>query len=261
MGLTRRSWLAGAAAGAALGLRPRSAGAVVSIDVTQGNIQPIPIAIPDFVGGTPNDAEVARNISQVITANLKRSGLFAPIDPQAYPRAGRQHRHLAALRRLARHPRPGAGHRPHHPAGRRTAEIGIPARGTWPRTSSSPGRSISPRPTSGGGSRTSSRMRSISGSPAKSGYFDSRVVFVDESGPKEQRIKRLAIMDQDGANVRTLTRGTDLVLTPRFCRRRKKSPTCPSRTACRGSICSISRPASARWSASSRHELRASVRA
>ena len=48
------------------------------------------------------------------------------------------------------------------------------------------------------------------------GYFDSRVVFVDESGPKEQRVKRLAIMDQDGANVRILTRGSDLVLTPRF---------------------------------------------
>jgi TolB protein len=48
------------------------------------------------------------------------------------------------------------------------------------------------------------------------GYFDSRVVFVDESGPKDRRVKRLAIMDQDGANVRYLTRGDDLVLTPRF---------------------------------------------
>ena len=48
------------------------------------------------------------------------------------------------------------------------------------------------------------------------GYFDSRVVFVDESGPKDRRVKRLAIMDQDGANVRYLTRGDDLVVTPRF---------------------------------------------
>jgi TolB protein len=48
------------------------------------------------------------------------------------------------------------------------------------------------------------------------GYFDSRVVFVDETGAKERRIKRLALMDQDGANVRYLTRGSDLVLTPRF---------------------------------------------
>ena len=44
----------------------------------------MPIAIPDFVGGTPGDTEVARGITQVITANLRRSGLFAPIDPAAY---------------------------------------------------------------------------------------------------------------------------------------------------------------------------------
>ena len=48
------------------------------------------------------------------------------------------------------------------------------------------------------------------------GYFDTRIVFIDESGPRNQRMKRLAIMDQDGANVRYLTRGDDLVLTPRF---------------------------------------------
>ena len=48
------------------------------------------------------------------------------------------------------------------------------------------------------------------------GYFDSRIVFVDETGPKDRRVKRLAIMDQDGASVRYLTRGDDLVLTPRF---------------------------------------------
>jgi len=48
------------------------------------------------------------------------------------------------------------------------------------------------------------------------GYFDTRIVFVDETGPKDNRTKRLGIMDQDGANVRYLTGGTDLVLTPRF---------------------------------------------
>ena len=48
------------------------------------------------------------------------------------------------------------------------------------------------------------------------GYFDTRIVFIDETGGKERRVKRLAIMDQDGASVRYLTRGEDLVLTPRF---------------------------------------------
>lgn len=47
-------------------------------------------------------------------------------------------------------------------------------------------------------------------------YFDSRVVYVSETGPKNRKIKRLAIMDQDGANHRFLTNGQSIVLTPRF---------------------------------------------
>ena len=60
-------------------------------------------------------------------------------------------------------------------------------------------------------------------------------MFVDESGPKDKRVKKLAIMDQDGFNVRTLTDGRDLVLTPRFSPKPRKSPTCPSATATRAS--------------------------
>ena len=48
------------------------------------------------------------------------------------------------------------------------------------------------------------------------GYFDTRIVYIAESGPKDNRQKRLAIMDQDGENHQFLTNGADLVLTPRF---------------------------------------------
>ena len=48
------------------------------------------------------------------------------------------------------------------------------------------------------------------------GYFDTRIIYVAEEGPKTQRIKKLAIMDQDGFNVKYLTLGNELVLTPRF---------------------------------------------
>src|SRR5262249_38092289 len=82
---TRRGVLRIAAgAGAAAGLVSHSAVAALRLDITQGNIQPIPIALPDFVGGGPGDADAARNVTQVITGNLARSGLFAPIDPAAY---------------------------------------------------------------------------------------------------------------------------------------------------------------------------------
>src|SRR6516165_464093 len=82
----RRDVLLGAAAtfGAvgAFGVAP--ARAVLRFDLNQGNMQPMPIALPDFLAGSPSDGQSARGISQIITANLKRSGLFAPIDPAAF---------------------------------------------------------------------------------------------------------------------------------------------------------------------------------
>ena len=50
----------------------------------------------------------------------------------------------------------------------------------------------------------------------ENGYFDTRIIYVSETGEKTQRYKKLAIMDQDGANVKYLTLGNELVLTPRF---------------------------------------------
>src|SRR5690606_19406953 len=82
--VTRRSLMAGAGAGALLGLAPRSAGAVLRLEITSGNVQAMPIALPDFVAGTPGDAEVSRNVTAIISSNLQRSGLFAPINPAAF---------------------------------------------------------------------------------------------------------------------------------------------------------------------------------
>jgi TolB protein len=212
--LTRRTLLAGAASVAA-GTWLRPAGAVVSIDVTQGNIQPIPIGIPDFVGGSSNDGDVARNVTQVIAANLKRSGLFAPIDPAAYIE---KVSNIDALPRFADWRTINAqalvtGRITRQSDGRLKSEFRLwdvasaeqltgaqyfTAPDIWRRVAHIISDAIYQRLT------------------GESGYFDSRVVFVDESGSKERRVKRLAIMDQDGANVRVLTRGSDLVLTPRF---------------------------------------------
>src|SRR4030081_1324814 len=78
----RRVLLLGAGATLA-GLAPRPAAAIVRLDVTQGNVQPIPIALPDFVG-TGSDPQTAHDVTQIIAFNLQRSGLFLPIDPAAY---------------------------------------------------------------------------------------------------------------------------------------------------------------------------------
>ena len=82
--MNRRNLLAGAGAGTLAALLPRKASAVLRLEINQGNVQPMPIALPDFVAGSPSETDVARNVTAVITNNLQRSGLFAPINPQAF---------------------------------------------------------------------------------------------------------------------------------------------------------------------------------
>src|SRR5258708_8621067 len=81
--LNRRDVLIGGA-GAAAGLLPSLAGAQTKLQVTEGNVAPLPIAIRNFVAGSPADGEVGVGVAQVITNNLRRSGLFAPIDQAAF---------------------------------------------------------------------------------------------------------------------------------------------------------------------------------
>ena len=206
---------AAAGAGALLGLPLRPAHAVLSIDVTQGNVQPLPIALPDFVAGSPADFEQARAITQIITADLKRSGLFAPIDPSAYLEK------ITTIDTVPRFPDWRAinaqglvtGRITRQPDGRLKAEFrlwdvvgGAQLTGQQYFTSPDNFRRIAHI-------IADAIYERLTG---EKGYFDTRIVFIDETGPKDRRIKRLAVMDQDGANVRYLTRGEDLVLTPRF---------------------------------------------
>src|SRR5687767_4340781 len=212
---TRRQTLA---LGAGLSLAsafPRATLAQTRLNVEGGNIQPIPIAIPNFVAGSQVDNEAAAGVTQVITNNLRRSGLFAPIDPAAYieritnidvPPQFQSWRQINAQALVT-------GRVTRQADGRLKAEFRL-----WD--------IFSGQQLTGHQYFTASefwrRIAHIISDQVyerltgEKGYFDSRIVFVDESGPKDRRVKRLAIMDQDGANVRYLTRGEDLVLTPRF---------------------------------------------
>jgi len=211
----RRRLLAGAGVGALAAFAARRAGAVVHLDITQGNIQPMPIAITQFVAGSPVEAESAQGATSVITNNLQRSGLFAPINPQAF---------IEKVTNTDRVPRFAdwrainaqalvTGRITKQRDGRLKAEFRLwdvfagqqldgkqyfTAPDNWRRIAHIISDAI---------------YETLTG---EKGYFDSRVVFVDETGPKNQRVKRLALMDQDGYGVRYLTRGDELVLTPRF---------------------------------------------
>ena len=213
--MTRRRVLTLGALAGGLTLSARHAAAVVRLDVTQGNFQPLPIAIADFMGGATTDNDTALGVTQIITADLKRSGLFAPIDPAAF------------LEKIT-----SVDAVPHFPDWR---TINAQALATGRVTRQSDGRLkaefrlwdvLAGQQLAGQQYFTTPdnwrRIAHIISDAiyerltGEKGYFDTRVVFVDETGPPERRVKRLAIMDQDGANVRYLTRGEDLVLTPRF---------------------------------------------
>jgi TolB protein len=185
------------------------------IQIPGGEFAPVPIAIPNFAAGTPGDAEVGVGVTQVITNNLKRSGLFAPIDQAAYlekqinidaaPNFNNWKSINAQALVTGRMTRQGSG--------RVKAEFrlwdvntGQQLAGQQYDTSAEYWRRIAHIISD----QIYERMT------GEKGYFDTRVVFVDESGAADRRVKRLALMDQDGANVRYLTRGSDLVLTPRF---------------------------------------------
>ncbi|MFL6798807.1 MAG: Tol-Pal system beta propeller repeat protein TolB [Xanthobacteraceae bacterium] len=211
---SRRHVVLGTAA-AALAGSSRRAGAVLKLDVTQGTVQPIPIAITDFISGTQQEPASGRNVSQVITANLQRSGLFAPIAQAAFIER------IASADQVPRFPdwrqinaqALVTGRVAMIEGGRLRAEFrlwdvfaGQQLHGQQYTTTSENWRRIAHI-------ISDAIYERLTG---EKGYFDSRIVFVDESGPKQRRIKRLALMDQDGANVRYLTRGDELVLTPRF---------------------------------------------
>jgi len=185
------------------------------IIVPEGDFAPLPIAIPNFVAGTPSDGEVGVGVTQVITSNLKRSGLFAPIDQAAYIEklvnidAAPQFANWKTINAQAL----VTGRVTRQPDGRLKAEFrlwdvatGQQLTGQQYFTSPEYWRRIAHI-------ISDQIYERLTG---EKGYFDSRVVFVDETGTKERRVKRLALMDQDGANVRYLTRGSELVLTPRF---------------------------------------------
>ena len=212
----RRLLLLGAAslAGGVAGISPRQAAAVLRLDVTQGNVQPVPIAIPDFIGAQMQEPALGRSVSEIIASNLQRSGLFAPIDQAAYIEK------ISNIDAQPRFPDWRQINAQALVAGRVTQADGRVAAAfrLWDVFAGQPldGKQFT---TTADNWRRIAHIISdaiyerITGDK---GYFDTRIVFVDESGPKERRIKRLALMDQDGANVRYLTRGDDLVLTPRF---------------------------------------------
>jgi TolB protein len=186
------------------------AAAQIRVDITQGAVQALPIAIAPFQGGQGSE------IAQVISDDLERSGFFRPIDPNAFierdltvdvqPRF--QDWQTINARALVN------GRVTTDPDGRLVVDFRL-----WDVANERPlGDGVQFKATPENWRRVAHKIADevyfrLTG---EKGYFDTRVVFVAESGPKTRRVKRLAVMDQDGANPTYLTDGSYQVMTPRY---------------------------------------------
>ena len=211
---TRRAFASGLAAlpalaGGSLAGMPLARAQDRVIDVRPGAFRPVRIAVTSFVG----DPEAARLVTSVISNNFKRSVFLVPVDPATFPEqiaAPDQPPRLDAWRTVnAQFVLSGRAQR----EGRLRTEFRL-----WDVAS---GEQVAGQSFATDGAQARRVAHIVSDAvfgriTGEKGMFDSRVVFVDETGAKDARRKRLAIMDQDGANVGYLTKGDDLVVTPRF---------------------------------------------
>ena len=184
--------------------------APLRIDITRGNVEPVPIALPDMPG-----SGIGGEIMRVVSADLERSGLFRPIAKESF------------LEQV-------------------TLQTVTPRFADWRQISAAALVTGSVTEEGGDKLRVAFRLWDVYGEEqiagkeyntfqnnwrriahiiadeiykrltGENGYFDSRIVYVSESGPDMKRVKRLAIMDQDGENQKYLSDGQFLVLTPRF---------------------------------------------
>ncbi len=190
--------------------------AALHIDISHGNNDPMPIAVTDFFSASAGAAATAAtNISGVVAADLERSGLFRPIAKASFIQspselqAGPRYPDWRVLNAQAL----VAGKVTDAGGGQLRVEFRL-----YDIFSSQQIAGLAYTTTPENWRRIAHKIADViyNRITGESGYFDTRIVYVAESGPQIKRVKRLAIMDQDGANHRFLTDGSDLVLTPRF---------------------------------------------
>lgn len=215
--MSRFKFFTGAAVVAALfsALNSAPVWAELKVDITRGVVKPIPVAVTNLLGSSAGEQNIGRNIANVIKADLVRSGLFAAIDDKAFidveksldtvPKFGNWRVlkaqalsqgkvQIDADNRLKVQFRLWDVFAEQQMVGRIYSTVP----GNWRRIAHIIADAIYKRVT------------------GEDGYFDTRVVYIAETGRADRRIKRLAIMDQDGENHHFLTDGSALVLTPRF---------------------------------------------
>ena len=202
---------------------PKTSFGLIEVDITRGNLNPLPIAVSPLFVETKSIREfqnllkkknIGEDISSVVENNLKSSGLFNPLKKEAFL----QKPDIAHLKprfedwSLIKAQALITGEVKYENEKLRVEfrlwdvlagkEMMALAFTTVPDNWRRVGHII-----------TDKVYQRLTG---EKGYFDTRIIYVSEEGPKTNRVKKLAIMDQDGFNTKYLTLGNELVLTPRF---------------------------------------------
>ncbi len=182
----------------------------------EGVIEPLPIAVPTFVAEGPGSEELARNITQVVLDDLTSSGLFRRIPPEAYIERITDFNTSPQLASWQAINAIGLVTGSATATGDGRIVVKFRLWDVYAGTQLGEGQQFVGTPDSWRRMAHKVADQVYSRITGEAGYFDTRVAFVSVSGPKEARRNQLAVMDQDGANVRFLTGDTDIVLTPRW---------------------------------------------
>ncbi len=191
-------------------------GGPLRIEITEGVIEPLPYAVPDFVAEGVSGQEYARQIAGVVAADLNGTGLFRQIPSDA---------HIARVTSFAS-PVQFPDWKAINAQALITGAVSVDDVGKLVVrfrlydvfAGQEIGQGLQFVGTQEGWRRMAHKVADqvYSRLTGEEPYFDSRVVYVAETGPKGARQKRLAIMDYDGANITYLTGAESLVLAPRF---------------------------------------------
>ena len=198
-----------------------AANSLIKVDITRGNLDPLPIAVSplhvDPNSQSLKDLKIkglGDKISEIIENNFKGTGLFNPLPKDAFV----QNPDIAHLKprfedwRLIKAQALVTGK-----ILVKDDKLKIEFR-LWDLTASKEIMALAFTTTPSNWRRVAHIIsdKIYERLTGEDGYFDTRIIYVSETGPKNRRVKKLGIMDQDGANTKYLTLGNELVLTPRF---------------------------------------------
>ena len=192
MKLNRRNLLAATGAASLVALAGTVPAWALDVDVSGGKINPLPIAIAPFLAGSGSE-DAAATVSGVIANNLGRSGYFNPLPPESF---------IERISDFEAQPNLDSWRQVQAKAlvtGQAYMDGGK-LRVAFKLFDVNSGQMLASQSLAASPKVARRLAHRISDQIYKAltgfeGYFDTRVVFIDESGPKSQRVKKLAIMD------------------------------------------------------------------